>query len=182
MADKTQIDFMLAQLTAAFPTEMSNETMAIYEKYLMDIPEDDLRFAVDEIIITSKFFPRVSEIRDKVNENQLRREGVPCSADAWAEVQREMKAKGIYHAPEFSHPLVREVMYAVGGWHHLNSAVSINMETVRAQYLRMYDGMISRLKQDIGLLPATKRWLGENEKPKALPETISALTRKMSAK
>jgi len=168
---KDLINAMIGKLVKAFPTQMEDGTVDIYEEYLADVPDEDLRLAVNEVIATAKFFPRVAEIREKAVEIRLRREGVPHPADAWAEVQREIRAKGFYEKPEFSHPMVREAMLAVGGWTHLTGPDDPNMETVRAQYLRIYDSMVSRLKHDRRLLPDTRRWIEAGETTPALPET-----------
>lgn len=179
MANKVQVDICVAKIAAAFPTEVSEATMKIYEEYLADIEPEDLKHAINECIATCKFFPKVAEIREKAGENALSREGVPSAVEAWAEVQREMNDKGSYGAPELSHPLVREAMHAVGGWPHLTTAWNLNLETVRAQYLRIYESMVSRFKHDHSLLPGTRKWLENNTRPKALASTVDALAGKM---
>lgn len=182
MASKIEIDACLGEMIAAFGIEMDELTMQAYEKYLSDLDSETLKHAVGECIATCKFFPKVAEIREKAGENALNREGVPSAAEAWAEVQREMHDKGCYHAPEFSHPLVREAMHAVGGWPHLTTALNLNLETVRAQYIKIYENMVSRLKHDNSLLPGTRKWLENNTQPKAMPGTIKALAGKMRMK
>lgn len=196
MADKRVVDIALAKLAVAFPTELTNGLLTVYEEYLADVPDKDLKYAVDEIIVSGRFFPKVSEIREAANQNKMRRERIPCPADAWAEVARQMREKGYYQAPEWSHPLVEEAMRAVGGWTHLTGAGEINMETVRAQYLRIYEAMVNRVKTDMNTLPGTRKWLDEGqpgeitrlEPPKedgpaqVMGATIQALTGKMTGK
>jgi hypothetical protein len=192
MASKMQVDCCLAELTAAFPTELTDATIKVYEKYLADIEPDDLKVAIEECVATCKFFPRIAEIREKAGENALRREGVPSAADAWAEVQREIRAKGFYQAPEFSHPLVREAMHAAGGWAHLTGPDEPNLETVRAQYMRIYDSMLKRVKDDRMLLPGTRKWIGEGEHEQeqlppaeekgALPDIVKDIAGKMKVR
>lgn len=192
MADNVTIDKCLAKLAAAFPTDMTEPQIVLYEEYLTDIEDDDLKRAIDECIATCRFFPRIAEIREKAAENAARRSGIPSAADAWAEVQHEIRAKGFYQAPEFSHPLVREAMLAVGGWAHLTGPDEPNIETVRAQYMRIYDAMLKRVKDDRMLLPGTRKWIGEGEREQeqlppaeekeALPDMVKDIAGKMKVR
>lgn len=173
MADSITVDLYLGKLTAAFPTDLPSKTIKIYEDYLVDIPNEDLKIAVEEIIANNKFFPKVAEIREMASQIQLRRQGIPSAADAWAEVARQMREKGYYNAPEWSHPLIEEAMRAVGGWTHLTGAEVINMETVRAQYMRIYESMVSRVRADMNILPDTRKWL-EERKPERSAQLAAA--------
>ena len=70
----------LAFLSAAFPREqVKTETLVAYVASLSDIPPDELTEAMQDIVLTSRFFPTIADIRRRVAENKL---GLPSPSDA----------------------------------------------------------------------------------------------------
>jgi hypothetical protein len=164
MANKQLIDILMGKLSMAFPVELTDELLSIYEEYLQDIESEELKYAINGIITNGKFFPKISEIREEVIKNRFIKENIPSAADAWSEVQRQIHDKGYYQLPIWTHPIVEEVMETIGGWSYLTSALEINLETVRAQFLRIFESKVSRLKTNFNLLPETKNWLKGRKK------------------
>lgn len=52
----------IEKLEIAFRTSLSEKELDVYYAHLKSLPEDVMSTRVDELIITNKFFPRVSEI------------------------------------------------------------------------------------------------------------------------
>jgi len=60
----------MSVLTAAYPRQITGRnTLAVYAQALADLDPDEVREAVAEHVATSRFFPTIAEIRDKVEEN-----------------------------------------------------------------------------------------------------------------
>src|SRR5215218_257481 len=97
------------QLVSAYPnTQVTVETIAVYDRLLTDIPPTDLQTVVDQCIATSRFLPTVAEIRDKWHALTVTL-GQPSSAEAWGEVLKEIRRVGWIGVPEFSNPLIAQV-------------------------------------------------------------------------
>lgn len=64
MAAPQQIQAALETLKNAFPEKThSRATLELYYRYLADIPAGILARTVDELVRTSQWFPRISEVR-----------------------------------------------------------------------------------------------------------------------
>ena len=166
MATKQALAEVMKKLTQAFLVNtgkrLETDTVGLYNNMLFDIPDQALVVAAQECIAHCKFFPTVAEIRDRAYQHESMALELPSPEAAWAELQREMKDKGHYEPPTFSHEIIREAMYAVGGWFHL--CVEANHEVVRAQFMKIYQSMLTRRKTDMMMLPETKQFIEDRRK------------------
>lgn len=176
MASKQTLSKVMLILTQAFPSnKIEGGTVAVYNKALIDIADHALVIAAQECIANCKFFPTVAEIRDRAYQHESRAMDLPSPEEAWAEVQNQARKVGNYGFPTFSHDIIREALYAVGGWYHI--CVEANHEVVRPQYMRIYQSMLNRRKSDLMTLSETRAFIDERrrqlqkEKPTALPES-----------
>lgn len=133
------ISELVADLAKAFPRQaVSGDSVRVYRRALEDIPPAVLQETVDELIRTSRFFPTVAEIREAAAERTL---GLPSEAEALEQIkarQRWARDPEILDPadPPTLHPLVREAVDHVGGWHAFRA--SDRAEVVRGQFLRLY--------------------------------------------
>ncbi|MBM3276235.1 MAG: hypothetical protein FJZ00_13865, partial [Candidatus Sericytochromatia bacterium] len=109
-------------------TAPPNTALPSYGQYLTDLEAASLKAAIDEIILTQKFFPAIAEIRE-VAARHLRAD-LPSAEDAWLEVNRKIRLYGRYGVPQppeegggwgpvtFSHPAIERAV-AVMGWDRL---------------------------------------------------------------
>lgn len=70
----------------------------------------------------------------------------PTSGEAWQMVLREISRVGGYKAPEIQDPIVAEAVRCVG-WKDI--CYSENVEATRAHFMKAYDQLLSRKKQEI---------------------------------
>lgn len=137
----TQCAEMFEILDAAYPKErMTERQMAIYAAMLAPYPVDQVREAVVLHIHRSPWFPRVSDVIDKLTK---REELDPDQA--WAEVLRNIRSVGYYGSPTWSHKAVAETVQAMG-WQDL--CVSENIEADRAHFMRFYQTAVTRQRED----------------------------------
>jgi hypothetical protein len=120
---------LVAELAAAFPQRpVPRQTLAVYVRHLEDIDLDSLEVAVRGLIRTSEFFPTVHAIRTAVAEAAL---GLPTEGEALAAVT----TRGVVGL----HPLVREALDMVGGYHAWR--ITDNPGVMRGQFTRIYREM-----------------------------------------
>lgn len=126
---------IITALASAFPAyPPARETVAVYVEMLSDLDFDVTVDATRDLILTEDRFPSVAMIRRRVGT----RTGVlaPPPAQAWDEVNAQASDGGRNRIPTFTHPAVADTIRAIG-WYTFCS--SSNPETIRAQFLRMYE-------------------------------------------
>lgn len=65
--EKKQFLFLMSRLVAAFPNEsMTEDRFELYFEFLGNEKPDRLSNAINEIISESKWFPKISELKDKI--------------------------------------------------------------------------------------------------------------------
>lgn len=147
----------IAILRDAYPrSNFPDRTIQLYGAALGSLPDDAVVAAVNELIQTSEFLPTIAAIKRAVAEREMR---LPSAEDAWEIAERG----SLRNAPE---PVRRAAEHVGGRWQILNSE---NPTTVRAQFLRAYDGLRERA--------LTAYVLGEDPFPKPALEapTMAAL-------
>lgn len=136
MDDRTRLRKLVGEMADAFPRSGTTaETWLVYARELSDLPIDALERAGRALIRTSEFFPTIRALREAVAEATL---GLPSEADALTQIEQRMAWTRTTRTeePPALHPLVREALTHVGGWHALRSAEK--PEVVRGQFLRLY--------------------------------------------
>lgn len=144
---------ILEQLFACYPnTEVGKQTTAMYVRLLSDIPPDELQTVVDQAVATCRFLPTIAELRDM--RHNLANMGRLTWADAWDNVQREIRRIGSYSTPHFDDELTARCVHAMG-WKAL--CASENAATDRAQFRDMYNAMAGRAESEQKLLPQARQ-------------------------
>lgn len=124
---------LISMLRAAWPRqEVLPETAEVYAAMLADLPFEEAKAAVTRLVQTSKWFPAISEIRERVAESR-------CALDppelAWGEVQKAISRVGAYHQPLFENPAVQCAVNAIG-WR--NICLDENLSATRARFIDAY--------------------------------------------
>jgi len=146
---------------------MPAERLKAYELVLGDLEPELLEAAVVQCLATCRFFPRPAEIRDAAFD--LRKGGKPSCYDGWAEVTEQIRHKGLYGQPEFSHPAIEDAVRQVGGWQFL--CLSENPVADRARFVEAYEQADRRSDKAERMLPQVKALAARL----ALPEGARAL-------
>lgn len=151
MNNDTILDCMI-MLQSAYPrTNVSKETMRIYEVALADIDPGLLETAVLRHISISKWFPTIAELRQGVTELILEAEGHLDGPEAWGMVTQEIRRVGHWGRPELSDH-VRRAINAIGGWQEL--CLSENAVADRARFIEAYNIIHQRTVEKRQQMPA----------------------------
>lgn len=167
---------VLKQLFEAYPNNrVTDGTVAMYLRLLQDIPAHELQTVVDQSVATCKFLPTVAELRDTWHA-LTRTLGTQSAAEAWGDVQRQIRAVGYIGKPEFENEITAWVVRSIG-W--LELCASDKPAVDRAQFMRMYDQHVERNEGMGRLLPHAAQFAAERQPglrqlgtllPLALPE------------
>ena len=126
---------IIGYLATAFVTAKLDESnVETYRAHMLDLPYAAAKQATESIVLSSKFFPSIAEIR----ETTLRHTPnvyIPTPSEAWANVAEQLQHAGTWHAPSFAHPLISRAVRTMG-WYDL--CRSDNPMADRAHFLRIY--------------------------------------------
>lgn len=134
----------------AFPRSgMDEGALLIYARALSELEVSEINAAMLMLLKTSKFWPSVAEIFSaaKSIRDRVQGTGIPSAADAWGEAIRLVKKYGIYKPWEYSCREVEETVERFGRM-ELCMIEENAVNTARAQFMRMYDQVVSRIQMD----------------------------------
>ena len=156
---------VLGYLAAAFPhAKVTKQTAIVFHDVLSALPASDVMVAAKELVRECEFFPSPAQILNAVG--RLSGTTSPSSGMAWQEVLRQVGEKGRMGVPEFSHATTEAVVKAIG-WRDI--CMSENVDVLRSNFLRMYDGMAKSLDRE-ALKELVSRANDALEQPKVMLE------------
>ena len=142
---------IVAIIAAAFPQwQASRETVAVYVDGLKDLDHNETLNAARDLLKIDDRWPSIATIRRRV----ATRLGslAPSPSQAWGEVTQQADQIGRASLPNWSHPAIGETVKAIG-WFAI--CQSTNPDTMRAQFMRMYED--AQKRSDIDVLSTTGR-------------------------
>lgn len=158
---EAQAQELVVYLTAAFAADFarlgdaqSRATQKVYRDLLVDLDAGAARAAVERLAASSKWLPRVAEIREAAFA--ILRGPVRTGAEAWGDVQRGFQRWGATSVPAFSDPVVARVVRALG-WRDL--CLSENTVADRARFIEAYEQIAATSRRDemVAGLPANRQ-------------------------
>ena len=151
------LETLMLKLVAAFPNSQATpETVTVYAEVLSDIPIQELRIVVNQVLAESKFLPAIAELREM--HRKLGNVAKLTWADAWELVQKEIRRVGSYQLPKIDDETTARVVKAMG-WRSL--CASEEPEIMRAQFRQMYEAISNRQDGLDKLLPQSRRLAAE---------------------
>lgn len=136
---------VVSEIVNAFPMEFARlgadqnrATQAQYRRYLLDLPIGPTRAAVERILATAKFVPKIAEIREAVQTLVVgeKRTGL----EAWGDVMLAMRSVGHMGWPEFTDKATARVVAALG-WRDL--CLTENAVSDRARFVDAYESIVA---------------------------------------
>lgn len=134
---------LVAILASAYhnarPTE---QTLLVYERMLGDLDFQTAQGAIAKLMVSSKFFPSIAEIRAaavEVTSGEKRLGG-----EAWGDVTMAIRQVGSYGEPTFKDPDVAHSVRMMG-WKSL--CLSTNETADRARFIELYEGVSKRSRK-----------------------------------
>lgn len=154
---KTETVQLLAVVNAAFPNMQVTEAMvSLWHELLGDLDFGIAKMAVKKLILESPYPPTIADVRKRAVEITTLPEERIDASEAWGEVMKAIRFYGYYReaeAMESMPPMVAKVAKYMG-WQEI--CHSERPDVVRGQFLRMYETVANREKQD-RLLPVAMR-------------------------
>ena len=181
MANLTEVARALGVLAALYPRyTLSKATVTAYHAILGDIPADLLDRAALHAGSQKTFFPAAAELRAAAFELMEQAHGVPGAWEAWAEVCKSFGPYGRCRIPQWSHPLIKQAVDAIGGYIALCD--SENATADRARFVQAYEALLSRAQKDARMLPEVRQMVRHiaSGEVKQLEALVGEFTRGMS--
>lgn len=160
---KTEMIKIFAVLTAAYPKfdtfqnpEQLKPIIEIWSEMFEDVEFSIALVAVKKLILESPFPPSIADVRKQVSEILTPEVNKIDAGQAWGEVMRAVKNYGFYDpegALKSMSPITREVVKRIS-WREICMQEEEKMGVLRGQFIKIYDTMAKRQKQD-ALLPLT---------------------------
>lgn len=140
MSEHEQI---VAMLVDAFqPPRWSERSTAVYVHALEDLDPAALLVAAEDMIRTTRFMPRVAELREAVLD--VVDGDVPDPAAAWAEVIAAIGTCGRHGHPRWSHPLIGRAVDA-HGWRNLCDSTN---PAIGTQFMHTVERFTGRARRE----------------------------------
>lgn len=161
-----------AVLQAGAPEKrVPKATLELWFELLGDLPARVVLAAVKAHYATSQYpvLPAIGKIRKEAVA--LMRPAVPTAAEAWGEVEHEMRRVGWVGKPELS-PLTARVVKAIG-WQRMCASEDPGVE--RGQFLKMYEQMAQRDEHDAVLPEGLKPGAMAPALPDGIREGLNAI-------
>ena len=128
---------LVAMALLGFPS-MQDKAIAsvqmskLWQRLLYDMPYEIAEKALLKVLMNTRYFPTVAEIREAAESMMSKANGIPAAEDAWEEVCRNLD---IYRKPNWSHPLISKVVKLIG---FRNMCCSENLSVERGQFFKIY--------------------------------------------
>lgn len=164
MTQEARIIKLLTPYLMAYPQSKMNEGgLIVYAKALRALPLEQIEAAMNKSLRTMRFFPSVAEIFAEAESVTRYINGTEDKSpdEAWSEVVRQMQEVFIYKKPAFSTPEIEKAALAMG-WDALCQVPVEGVNTARAQFLRLYEGVLKRKREAktnadvVAMMPAEK--------------------------
>ncbi len=116
---------------------LSEVTIMIYWKVLEKYSSGQLESAFDQIIKSSKFFPKPVEIIEMIAGGKEDR-----ALTAWTRTINAVRKYGHYSSVDFGDPLIVRTISLIGGWGHLCRNTTDEMIWTQKEFERVYKNLI----------------------------------------
>lgn len=146
-----QIVKILTPYLGMFPgNKMGGDSLTLYAKALADDYDPaEIQAAMLKLLKTARFFPRVSEIceaveslRDYAKSQDSGRKHL-TEGEAWEEAMKNVRLNHVYRPWKFSSKAVEQAVNQFGKM-ELILLKPEEMNTARAQFMRIYNGCANR--------------------------------------
>jgi len=149
MSDQIEIVELLTPYLMAFPQSKMNEgSLIVYAKALSPLSIAEIDAAMLKLMQNHKFFPAVAEIFEaaKSIKTTATSSEIPGVDEAWREVIQQVHDAFVYREPVFSTPEIKQAALNMG-WTSLCYLEVGEMNTARAQFRDIYNGILNRKKE-----------------------------------
>ena len=147
--DNVQIRTQLtASFLAVYGCAGDGNRIASFVELFKDVPVEILRAAYDKVLLESEKTPVPAMVYKAVKDLTDERNGTKYLtwAEAWKEIDQQIRENGVYSKPHFSRPEIEETVKAYG-WRNLCETLTKDMGIVRSQLKNMYLDICNRKEE-----------------------------------
>lgn len=152
MASPEAVAWMTAVFDEVWPRQAaSDKGMEVYLFVLKDIPDADLRLAVEQLVASATFRPVPAEVR--TTALSMRMSALPSAYEAWAEVKRHLQAG---HARDEWQPLTLQALRGIGGFEAFGMSDRADESYWLNQFVKSYEVLAQRTREEARMLPEVR--------------------------
>lgn len=154
-----EFEFIRAAIKSAWPGKQimpGKFEINIWYKSLADLDYQICQMALLEIISQSVYPPSIAELRQKCAE--FTSAPIKPAGDAWQDVRKMVRRYGYYQEEAALAAMDELTRQAVQGVGFRDICLSTNIATERAHFLRLYDALAERKRQEAGTPAALLRF------------------------
>jgi len=137
MKKNEMVVYYLTILSEMYNKKISESVSIVYWKVLNGYSQEDLENAFNEVIKTSKYFPKPVEIIEAITGGKDDR-----SLTAWSKVIEAAKKYGYYSSIDFGDPLIARAISLIGGWKSICNTNLDDIVWVQKEFERVYKNLI----------------------------------------
>jgi hypothetical protein len=134
MLNKTKFLKFMTTISEVFDKTLSETLMDVYWKALEPFTDEQCEKAFNEVIVSSRFFPKPVDIIEKMQREDK-------ATEAWVQVLKAMQHVGISEIPTFHDPAINSAIEAMGGWMQLASMEIEDRRWQRKEFEDLYPVM-----------------------------------------
>jgi hypothetical protein len=149
---KNEIKFKeyMATLCELHDRTLSKLLTDLYWKVFEPFADEQCEKAFQEVIYSSKFFPKPVDFLEILNGKKANR-----ATEAWLDVLNAMKRIGNYQSVKFSDPVIHSVVNSMGGWPQLCMIESKEEHWKQKEFERLYEVISAQDGKHPSYLPGT---------------------------
>jgi len=160
--ERSEAGQLLTLMASAWPRfEPSDDKVALWRELFDDVPFEVAKLALKKLMLTNTFPPSVAELRQAVMDITTPESERITAAEAWGMVSHAIRDYGSYREREGLEslpPVVRKTAEYIG-WREL--CLSEEGEILRAQFMRMFQQVSERRREEVLLPPAVRELIGK---------------------
>lgn len=149
---------LLTLIAAAWPQfEPTEDKVLLWHELFADVSFEVAQAALKKLMVSSPFPPSIADLRREVVAVTVPLEDQISPAEAWGMVVHAIRKYGYYQEEKAKASLPSAVRRTVDyiGWQEL--CLSDEPDVIRAQFMRMYEQVTARQRQEALLPPAVKQ-------------------------
>jgi hypothetical protein len=133
MQDRAKFSEFMSIITEMFDRKLSKLLAEIYWKALIPFSDAQCIGAFDEIIISSRFFPKPVDIIEIIQGTQSNQ-----ATEAWLQVAETLRRVGTYRSVKFNNPVIHSIVNAMGGWVQMGGITVDEEKWKQKEFERLY--------------------------------------------
>ena len=147
--EKKEFTKIITALCGAYGKEFKQNQIAIWYEFLKDVPEDDLKDAISNIVKTKKYFPTIAEIRTEITKHNVKELGLNAE-DEWEEVRKAIRKFDIYdseNALASLKPITRRVLGMTCSWYELCTRPSSEFQWLKKDFVSIFNRELGKTEK-----------------------------------